>query len=94
MKSQNCYLLNIILLCWSMFWECPYPDPGPALTPAILGSLKTSDKESIITLGTRVRFGRGLKRWKAETEGFPTLQTASKTDTSTQSYDRFFVGGF
>ena len=63
-------------------------------TPAILGSLKTSDKESIITLGGDIRFGRGLKRWKAKPIGFPTLQTASKTEITTQSYDCFFVRGF
>ena len=51
-------------------------------------------EESIITVDRNIHFGRGLKRLKAEIEGFPTAQTASKAEITTQSYDRFLSRRF
>ena len=52
---------------------------------------ETPRQESTTTFDRNIYFRRGLKRLKAEAEGFPTAQPASKTEITTRSYDRLLL---
>ena len=46
-------------------------------------------QEWSITLDGDLRFGRSFHRWKAETEGFPTVKGSSKTEITIESNGPF-----
>ena len=58
-----------------------------------VGTERTPQQESLITLPRCVHFSIGKKRWKADGQGFPSLFSDWKADTTRQSYDRFLLGG-
>ena len=55
---------------------------------------KTHHQERVITFSISIRFGRDLRRWKAQIESFPSAQVSCKTDRYQKSYGRFLVKGF